>query len=160
MFQVNLCYSTRPHFWTIWKHVTTKTRSTWVLKKREPTEMELSWALILQTYVANILIAVNPYREIKELYAPDTIKKYNGRSLGELPPHVFAIGEWIRYLLMIWEYINAFNINQQRIKPYEICGSTSCRSRSSCPASLVPERQSPPNTCSNTCAIRTTVPDP
>jgi len=55
----------------------------------------------LQTYVANILIAVNPYREIKELYAPDTIKKYNGRSLGELPPHVFAIGEWIRYLLMI-----------------------------------------------------------
>lgn len=43
--------------------------------------------------MANILIAVNPYREIKELYAPDTIKKYNGRSLGELPPHVFAIGK-------------------------------------------------------------------
>ncbi|XP_034117336.1 myosin heavy chain 95F isoform X1 [Drosophila nasuta] len=47
----------------------------------------------IYTYVANILIAVNPYREIKELYAPDTIKKYNGRSLGELPPHVFAIAD-------------------------------------------------------------------
>lgn len=46
----------------------------------------------LQTYVANILIAINPYREITDLYAPATIKKYNGRSLGELPPHVFAIG--------------------------------------------------------------------
>lgn len=51
------------------------------------------YSFIRQTYVANILIAVNPYREIKELYAPDTIKKYNGRSLGELPPHVFAIGK-------------------------------------------------------------------
>lgn len=45
-----------------------------------------------QTYVANILIALNPYKEIKELYADSTIKKYNGRSLGELSPHVFAIG--------------------------------------------------------------------
>lgn len=49
--------------------------------------------LISQTYVANILIAVNPYKEIKELYNSNTIKKYNGRSLGELSPHVFAIGK-------------------------------------------------------------------
>lgn len=35
---------------------------------------------------------MNPYRDIPELYGPTTIKKYNGRSLGELPPHVFAIG--------------------------------------------------------------------
>lgn len=44
--------------------------------------------------MANILIAVNPYKEIKELYDGNTIKKYQGRSLGELPPHVFAIGEF------------------------------------------------------------------
>lgn len=49
--------------------------------------------MALQTYVANILIAVNPYKEIRELYDATTIKKYQGRSLGELPPHVFAIGE-------------------------------------------------------------------
>ncbi|XP_011295457.1 myosin heavy chain 95F isoform X2 [Musca domestica] len=47
----------------------------------------------IYTYVANILIAINPYREITDLYAPATIKKYNGRSLGELPPHVFAIAD-------------------------------------------------------------------
>lgn len=43
--------------------------------------------------MANILIAVNPYREISDLYSSATIKKYTGRSLGELPPHVFAIGK-------------------------------------------------------------------
>lgn len=48
----------------------------------------------LQTYVANILIALNPYKEIRDLYSDSTIKKYNGRSLGELPPHVFAIGTY------------------------------------------------------------------
>lgn len=39
------------------------------------------------------MIAVNPYREIKELYSAGTINKYNGRSLGELPPHVYAIAD-------------------------------------------------------------------
>ncbi|XP_049304890.1 myosin heavy chain 95F isoform X2 [Bactrocera dorsalis] len=47
----------------------------------------------IYTYVANILIAVNPYREISDLYSSATIKKYTGRSLGELPPHVFAIAD-------------------------------------------------------------------
>lgn len=46
-----------------------------------------------QTFVANILIAVNPYYDIPKLYAPETIKSYQGRSLGTLPPHVYAIGE-------------------------------------------------------------------
>lgn len=50
--------------------------------------------LSLQTYVANILIAVNPYFEIPSLYSPEAIKRYQGKSLGVLPPHVFAIGMW------------------------------------------------------------------
>jgi myosin-6 len=45
-----------------------------------------------QTYVANILIAINPYRELK-VYSSDTIRSYIGKSLGTLPPHVFAIGD-------------------------------------------------------------------
>ena len=49
--------------------------------------------IILQTYVANILLAVNPYHEIKELYSKERIKEYHGKSLGVLPPHVFAIGK-------------------------------------------------------------------
>ena len=45
-----------------------------------------------QTYVANILLAVNPYHVMKGLYSSETIRKYTGKSLGVLPPHVFAIG--------------------------------------------------------------------
>ncbi|XP_041970187.1 myosin heavy chain 95F isoform X2 [Aricia agestis] len=47
----------------------------------------------IYTYVANILLAVNPYTDIPDMYSSSTIKKYQGRSLGELPPHVFAIAD-------------------------------------------------------------------
>uniref|UniRef100_A0A8D3BFG7 Unconventional myosin-VI n=1 Tax=Scophthalmus maximus TaxID=52904 RepID=A0A8D3BFG7_SCOMX len=47
----------------------------------------------IYTYVANILIAVNPYYDIPKLYGPDTIKSYQGKSLGTLPPHVYAIAD-------------------------------------------------------------------
>ena len=53
-----------------------------------------SYYFILQTYVANILLAVNPYCEVKNLYSKETILKYHGKSLGVLPPHVFAIGKF------------------------------------------------------------------
>lgn len=49
--------------------------------------------LSFQTYVANILIAVNPYFEIKNLYTQQTMRSYQGKSLGVLPPHVFALGK-------------------------------------------------------------------
>lgn len=47
----------------------------------------------IYTYVANILIAINPYKDLTELYSSDTIRKYQGKSLGVLMPHVFAIGD-------------------------------------------------------------------
>uniref|UniRef100_A0A3Q2UT99 Unconventional myosin-VI n=1 Tax=Haplochromis burtoni TaxID=8153 RepID=A0A3Q2UT99_HAPBU len=47
----------------------------------------------IYTFVANILIAVNPYYDIPKLYSQETIKKYRGRSLGTLPPHVYAIAD-------------------------------------------------------------------
>ncbi|ETN65262.1 myosin vi [Anopheles darlingi] len=47
----------------------------------------------IYTYVAHILIAVNPYKEINGLYSPETLKRYSGRSIGELPPHVYAIAD-------------------------------------------------------------------
>lgn len=49
----------------------------------------------IYTYVANILIAVNPYCELRNLYSKDVIEKYQGKSLGQLPPHVFAIGTFL-----------------------------------------------------------------
>uniref|UniRef100_UPI0016590F66 unconventional myosin-VI-like n=1 Tax=Halichoerus grypus TaxID=9711 RepID=UPI0016590F66 len=45
------------------------------------------------TYVANILIAVNPYFDIPKIYSSETIKSYQGKSLGTMPPHVFAIAD-------------------------------------------------------------------
>ncbi|XP_060545139.1 unconventional myosin-VI isoform X2 [Pantherophis guttatus] len=47
----------------------------------------------IYTYVANILIAVNPYFDIPKLYSLDVIKKYQGKSLGTLAPHVYAIAD-------------------------------------------------------------------
>ncbi|XP_026737078.1 myosin heavy chain 95F isoform X2 [Trichoplusia ni] len=47
----------------------------------------------IYTYVANILLAVNPYEDIPDMYSSNTIKKYQGKSLGELPPHVFAVAD-------------------------------------------------------------------
>ncbi|KAK3097679.1 hypothetical protein FSP39_012037 [Pinctada imbricata] len=47
----------------------------------------------IYTFTANILIAINPYYEIHDLYSSNTIKKYQGKSLGTLPPHVFAIAD-------------------------------------------------------------------
>ncbi|XP_036773344.2 unconventional myosin-VI isoform X3 [Manis pentadactyla] len=47
----------------------------------------------IYTYVANILIAVNPYFDIPKIYSSGTIKLYQGKSLGTMPPHVFAIAD-------------------------------------------------------------------
>lgn len=47
---------------------------------------------VFQTYVANILIALNPYKDIKGFYSDEAIKRYMNKSLGALSPHVFAIG--------------------------------------------------------------------
>uniref|UniRef100_A0A158Q7T3 Myosin motor domain-containing protein n=1 Tax=Elaeophora elaphi TaxID=1147741 RepID=A0A158Q7T3_9BILA len=45
------------------------------------------------TYVANILIAINPYEQIYGLYDVNMVEKYKGQSLGTLPPHIFAIAD-------------------------------------------------------------------
>lgn len=47
----------------------------------------------IYTYTANILIALNPYYEVPDLYSADTRKKYQGKSLGTMPPHVYAIAD-------------------------------------------------------------------
>lgn len=48
---------------------------------------------IIYTYVANILIAINPYKDLSSLYSSESIRSYLGKSLGTLPPHVFAIAD-------------------------------------------------------------------
>lgn len=47
----------------------------------------------IYTYVAHILIAINPYETLPDFYNENMIKKYAGKSLGALPPHIFAIAD-------------------------------------------------------------------
>lgn len=58
----------------------------------------------IYTYVAHILIAINPYNEIKNLHSPEAISKYQGKSLGTLAPHVFAIGKLQEYIYFLHSY--------------------------------------------------------
>ncbi|KAE9547021.1 hypothetical protein FO519_009767 [Halicephalobus sp. NKZ332] len=47
----------------------------------------------IYTYVANILISINPYEVIPGLYSNENINLYHGKSIGTLPPHIFAIAD-------------------------------------------------------------------
>lgn len=40
-----------------------------------------------------MLISVNPFKEIKNLYSDRTLKDYKGKYRYELPPHVYALAD-------------------------------------------------------------------
>ena len=46
----------------------------------------------IYTMTGTILVAVNPY-EYYNLYEEKTMKKYQGKKFGDMPPHVFATAE-------------------------------------------------------------------
>lgn len=50
-----------------------------------------------------MLLAVNPNENCDEMYTIDMIEEYKGKSLGELPPHVFAIGTNVMRNLRVFE---------------------------------------------------------
>ncbi|KAK9068732.1 hypothetical protein SSX86_012847 [Deinandra increscens subsp. villosa] len=47
----------------------------------------------IYTYTGNILIAVNPFKRIPNLYEKTVMEKYKGVALGELTPHPYAIAD-------------------------------------------------------------------
>ncbi len=56
------------------------------------THSTFASTLFIQTYTGTILVAVNPY-QILSIYTSEQIKKYRDKKIGELPPHIFAIGD-------------------------------------------------------------------
>eukprot|EP01103_Thecamoeba_quadrilineata_P016539 TRINITY_DN5557_c0_g2_i1.p1 TRINITY_DN5557_c0_g2~~TRINITY_DN5557_c0_g2_i1.p1 ORF type:complete len:823 (-),score=171.98 TRINITY_DN5557_c0_g2_i1:77-2545(-) len=47
----------------------------------------------IYTYIGNVLISVNPFKEIPNLYGPGAIKKFPGKKEYQNPPHVYAVAE-------------------------------------------------------------------
>ncbi|XP_057468174.1 myosin-17-like, partial [Actinidia eriantha] len=53
-----------------------------------------------QTYAGNILIAINPFECLPQLYNTTVMEQYKGATFGELSPHVFAVSD-VAYREMI-----------------------------------------------------------
>lgn len=49
--------------------------------------------LPLETLTGSIIVSINPYRAIEGLYTAAAASAYNGKEIGALPPHVFALGD-------------------------------------------------------------------
>jgi len=88
----------------IWKniHLTNRDLVDFHNPYGSPKFILFSYPFQIYTYVANILIAINPYYEIPKLYAPQTISAYKGKSLGTTPPHVYAIADkvWMPVIIV------------------------------------------------------------
>lgn len=50
--------------------------------------------LFRQTYVAKVLIAINPFKHMSGLYSEEKIKNYRDDLSDELTPHLYAIGKF------------------------------------------------------------------
>ncbi|KAM9989947.1 hypothetical protein ACTFIY_005993 [Dictyostelium cf. discoideum] len=46
----------------------------------------------IYTYIGNVLISINPYKEIKDIYSLNTLNKYKDiNTINSNPPHIYAV---------------------------------------------------------------------
>lgn len=55
-----------------------------------------------QTYIGNVLISVNPFRDLG-IYGQETLSSYRGKNRLEMSPHVFAIAESAYYNMQAYK---------------------------------------------------------
>jgi len=48
---------------------------------------------LIYTHIGNVLLSVNPFKEIRDLYSEQQIGQYRGRAIFENPPHIFGLAE-------------------------------------------------------------------
>ena len=53
----------------------------------------------IYTYIGSILSAVNPYKSLEGLYDDSVLDQYKEKTLGENPPHIFAIANEVYYAM-------------------------------------------------------------
>eukprot|EP00794_Sanderia_malayensis_P003678 gene3678-4195_t len=56
-------------------------------------------ANLIYTYIGSIMVVVNPYKTIPDLYSEKHIKTYKNTYIGERPPHIYAIANEAYYSL-------------------------------------------------------------
>merc|ERR1712226_230026 len=47
----------------------------------------------IYTYIGNVIVAINPYKQIDGLYSEKTAKNYFGKEHYEEAPHIYSIAE-------------------------------------------------------------------
>jgi myosin-1 len=55
---------------------------------------------MIYTYIGHVLISLNPFKPIPDLYAHKTLQEYRGKYAYELPPHIYMLAEQMYRQLM------------------------------------------------------------
>lgn len=56
----------------------------------------------IYTYIAKVLIAINPFKNITGLYSEEKIKSYRADTKDELDPHLYAVGSYSISLIYLF----------------------------------------------------------